>query len=259
MEDKKSFFQFLAERFSLSPQKWQFRAHLIRHWDKVGWFIDRATWEFGIPGRKLKPEPLEKIFPGITRFSGEISLCRPWDRKRGTSIELEELCALLSMVRFIGAEKVIEVGTYDGNTALNLALNLPASGKLVTIDLPEGGTQKVALPVERLNANPSEVIGVQFRDLEAADKIHSVREDTALLNWKSLDGPFDLVFIDGCHDYRYVKNDTEKALTVLREGGILIWHDYNLSGVGRCVDEFSQTHACHWIQGTRMIVCKKVG
>src|SRR6185369_3239039 len=56
----------------------------------------------------------------------------------------------------------------------------------------------------------------------------------------------DLIFIDGSHAYSYVKNDTEKALRMLKEGGLLLWHDYryrNLEtrGVRQYLDELSET------------------
>lgn len=240
-------FAFLVERLKNFPSKWRFRTHLVRHWSTVGWHIDRATWEFGLPGRRLKPVPLESVLPGIIHSSATIQIERPWDREQRTSLQIDELCVLLSIVKEARAERILEVGAYDGNTALNLALNLPAEGRVVTIDLPA---------VEKSNANPSPVIGRQLRDSVSAWKVTLVREDTALLDWKKLPGPFDLIFIDGCHDYRYVKNDTEKAMTVLSPGGLLVWHDYNLPGVGQWIDEFSRIYPCHWIQGTRFVTSR---
>jgi len=35
-----------------------------------------------------------------------------------------------------------------------------------------------------------------------------------------------MVFVDAGHTYRYVKSDTEKALKMLRPGGVILWHDY---------------------------------
>ena len=232
-----------------------FRINLIRHWAIVGWFIDKATWEFGIPGRRLKPVSLNSIFPGIEEVSFQVA--RIYDRDPRTSLQMEELCALLSILKYCHCETVLEVGTYDGNTALNFALNTPEeSGCVATIDLPEGKNSSLALPVNRSNANPSEVIGRQFRQSPAAPRIISIRHDTATLNWEELPGPFDLIFIDGCHDYRYVKNDTEKALKVLKENGLVVWHDYNLQGVGDFLDEFSRHSPCQWIQGTRLVISR---
>jgi len=36
----------------------------------------------------------------------------------------------------------------------------------------------------------------------------------------------DVVFVDAGHTYPYVKSDTENALSMLRPGGVILWHDY---------------------------------
>jgi hypothetical protein len=51
---------------------------------------------------------------------------------------------------------------------------------------------------------------------------------------------FDLVFIDGNHGYTYVKEDIKCWLPLVRNGGVLIGHDYgskNYPGVKMAVDE----------------------
>src|SRR5207253_9135364 len=43
-------------------------------------------------------------------------------------------------------------------------------------------------------------------------------------------GSFDLAFIDGDHGYETVKRDTEIALDLIGEDGVIAWHDYNDAG-----------------------------
>lgn len=38
---------------------------------------------------------------------------------------------------------------------------------------------------------------------------------------------FDIIFIDGGHDYDTIKNDTEESFKMLKKNGFIIWHDYN--------------------------------
>lgn len=56
------------------------------------------------------------------------------------------------------------------------------------------------------------------------------------------DESIDLVFVDGNHDYEYVKADLQIYWTKIRKGGVMIGHDYFLDqmfpGVKRAVDEF---------------------
>lgn len=53
-------------------------------------------------------------------------------------------------------------------------------------------------------------------------------------------GELDLVFIDGNHDYEYVKQDIELWQPKIRKGGLLAGHDFNRElhpGVVRAVTE----------------------
>jgi len=53
------------------------------------------------------------------------------------------------------------------------------------------------------------------------------------------DQSYDLIFIDGNHSYEYVKRDILNYLPKVKEGGILIGHDYNFrfDGVIKAVRE----------------------
>jgi hypothetical protein len=51
------------------------------------------------------------------------------------------------------------------------------------------------------------------------------------------DGFFDSILIDGGHTEEVVANDTRKALSLLRSGGIVMWHDF-------CPTEYHKFEAC---------------
>ena len=72
----------------------------------------------------------------------------------------------------------------------------------------------------------------------------------------------DLIFIDGSHAYSYVKNDTEKALRMLRNGGLILWHDYryrNLETIGarRYLDELSESLLLVRLHETSFVAYRK--
>src|SRR6185503_17725487 len=102
----------------------------------VRFYLHRVLWDVGFPWTRLRPSPLSSIFPDIDSVSDSVEVAHPFERTRGTSMELEELMVVLAIARFCHARRALEIGTFDGNTALNLALNLSASGQVVTIDLP---------------------------------------------------------------------------------------------------------------------------
>ena len=77
-------------------------------------------------------------------------------------------------------QSVLEIGTYSGYSALSMAQTLPAGGRIVTCELDP---ERVAF-AER-----------HIADAGMADRIE-VRQGPALETIATLDGPFDLVFID---------------------------------------------------------------
>jgi predicted O-methyltransferase YrrM len=53
--------------------------------------------------------------------------------------------------------------------------------------------------------------------------------------------PADLIFLDGSHEYDDVKWECENYNKLVKPGGVLSGHDYNIfEGVNKAVDEFSR-------------------
>ena len=48
---------------------------------------------------------------------------------------------------------------------------------------------------------------------------------------------FDFIYIDGNHTYDWVKQDIEKSLTKLKNGGFIAGHDYNWPEVQKAVSD----------------------
>lgn len=210
-----------------------------------------AAWLHG----DLPRVGLAEIFPAVAEVSIEIR--RPYDRTMGTSIDIQELVTLSSLVRLIDARTILEIGTFDGNTTLNLAANSPEDARIITVDLPEdwtGGFQ-IEVPTDHQNITDRKVTGRQYRNTPEQSKITQVLGDSAKLDWSQLPSQFDLVFIDGCHSYEYATLDTKNALAHLRPGGIVVWHDYGqIPEVSKAVDESQGLQSKHAIRGTRLAV-----
>jgi predicted O-methyltransferase YrrM len=210
-----------------------------------------STWRHG----RLPRVHLTQIFPGIETVS--VNLVNLYQRKIGLSTDAGEVMALCAIERFIGARNVVEIGTYDGNTALNLAANLPADGRVTTIDLPQNWDRQFLynVPNNHWNVTDRNRIGVQFQGTKYESRIRQVLGDSAKVDWKELHPPFDLIFIDGCHYRDYVKADTENALRNIRPGGVIVWHDYgDIKDVSRVVDETARQLTVRVIRGTRLAV-----
>lgn len=82
----------------------------------------------------------------------------------------------------------------------------------------------------------------------AKKEAHQRLDSHANINWiekfsdeavTEIDRELDYVYIDGNHDYRFVKNDMENYYPLLKAGGILAGHDMDWSGVSQAFVEFA--------------------
>jgi predicted O-methyltransferase YrrM len=174
------------------------------------------------------------------------------------SLEVEEIAALATIAKFVRARNILEIGTFDGNTALNLAANSPDDTAITTVDLPPSGNGKlkIEVPKDYSNITNRDKVGWQFHGTEHASKIKQVFGDSAELNWETLSPyPFDFVFIDGCHFREYVQKDTENAFRSSRPGGVVVWHDYGyFKHVSDVVDAIAEQRTVYAIGGTRLAI-----
>jgi predicted O-methyltransferase YrrM len=75
------------------------------------------------------------------------------------------------------------------------------------------------------------VIPVRMTSLEAANAFKQAPDDNSPFE-------FDMIFIDGSHDYEDVRADIEAWLPLLSDGGLICGHDYGqYEGVTQAVDE----------------------
>jgi caffeoyl-CoA O-methyltransferase len=102
-----------------------------------------------------------------------------------------------------GAERVLELGTYSGYSALSMAAALPPGGRVVTCEVAPDHAE---FAQRRIAASPY------------ADRIE-LRLGPALETIAQLEGPFDLVFIDA--DKGNYRNYYEAALPKLSERGVI--------------------------------------
>jgi len=115
---------------------------------------------------------------------------------------------------------LLEIGTSYGRTTALMARNAP-EGMVYTVNiLPED----IAKGGKHISVAPSrEEIGMEYRSLGYTN-VRQIFANT--LHWEPDFGPIDVVFIDGCHDARFVFNDTEKVLKKCRPQSLILWHDF---------------------------------
>jgi predicted O-methyltransferase YrrM len=164
------------------------------------------------------------------------------------------------------ARRIFEFGTCTGKTTYLVARNSPPDASITTITLApdqtgdytreEGDNRrniKAALRESRLthflyNGTPVEPKVKQlFGDSKAFD-------ETPFLN------SCDLIFVDGSHAYSYVLSDSQKALRMLKPGGVILWHDYvgpEEEGVFRGMNDLAKDLPLVHVDGTTFIAYRK--
>jgi predicted O-methyltransferase YrrM len=131
------------------------------------------------------------------------------------SPEQGQFMALL--VQLMGAKKTLEIGVFTGYSALAVALALPDDGKVIACDISEEYTAIAKDFWAR--AGVSEKIDLRIAPaLETLEKLITDGET----------GSFDLAFIDA--DKRNYENYYERALTLLRPGGLILIDNVLWSG-----------------------------
>lgn len=205
---------------------------------------------------KIAREPVAAVLGDAV--SADVSIVRALDREPDISVDLFELGCLCAIVRDRKPKRLVEIGTWDGNTTVNLAANAPPDAIVTTIDLPpdwSGGEMALEIKPMQENVTDRARVAIQYKGSPYESRIRQVWGDSAKVDYSKLDGPFDFAFIDGCHDYAYVKKDTDNVLAHLAPKGIVAWHDYGSSkDVSRAVDEYAESLPIRVIEGTRLAI-----
>lgn len=161
------------------------------------------------------------------------------------------------------ARRMFEFGTCTGRTTYLWAKNSPPDAVVTTITLAPGDVKTYAAgqgdaEVDRLQAvGESRFERFLYTDTPAAAKVEQLFGDSKALDETPYLGTMDLIFVDGSHAYSYVMSDTEKALRMIKPGGLILWHDYDGPITGRGTDlallDLARKHPLHRLAGTRMV------
>jgi caffeoyl-CoA O-methyltransferase len=111
---------------------------------------------------------------------------------------------LQMLVQMIDPQCILEIGTFTGYSAIYMALGLSEKGKLHTID------------------NNPEVAHIAKKYIDKSGLSHKIitHQGNGLNVIETIDGPFDLVFIDA--DKENYLNYYEAVLPKVRTGGFII-------------------------------------
>lgn len=208
----------------------------------------------GLRPRQLEPIDLDAVWPSdrpvhLTELSSS-----------SHNVNERELAVLCALAAVVDARRLFEFGTFDGRTSVNLLRNCP-EGHLCTLDLPDEMVQSSTL------ASTDGGVGRRLRDAnDVQDRYTQLRGRSDEFDYAPYAKTIDFVFIDAGHSYELVRNDTQAAAGMLRDNGIIAWHDYGhlrgcepFPGLTRAVDEFFASGQAPgrgvWFRGTRVAAC----
>lgn len=214
------------------PEDWNFSRQLNRAGLRLGATrkirtIHRGHWEVG-NGEPWGTDLFDKewspggsVIPNGFKFPADIE---GW-------LTYEEGKALFDAAK---GKRVLEIGSYCGRSTVCLA----QSAKSVdAVDTHDG--RGTACP-----RNTFWIFGHNCERYGVASKVHSHVCTTSDFATKPRFGehdfPFDLIFIDGAHDYKSVTNDILQTLPLLADDGLFVFHDYHSPDdpdVTKAVDE----------------------
>lgn len=135
----------------------------------------------------------------------------------------------LALKRWCFGKDVLEMGSFQGLSSCCIAMT---ARTLICVDTFDG----------RGTAEPGEYQEVFWKNINAIQRSAQVKAIKGLFSevLPNLRETFDIIFIDGSHDYESVVQDIELAIPKLRPGGVLLMHDYSVEnpGVVKAIDEF---------------------
>ena len=146
---------------------------------------------------------------------------RATQESHGMMVGLLEGRFLETLVWLSGARRILEIGCFTGYSALSMAAALPPDGTITTCEVD---SDRAALARRHFDASPW------------AGRIE-ILVGPALDLIRTLDGPFDLVFIDA--DKTNYANYYEAVLPLLSDRGLILAD--NVLWSGQVIDEEDQS------------------
>jgi len=162
--------------------------------------------------------------------------------KSDGNVSMDELTVLSQIVKNRRAMDIFEIGTFDGRTTVNLAHSSPQGAHVYTLDLPKKDMADSKFGIEDGDSKyvNKDVVGERLKKYSSENaKIAQLYGDSATFDFSPYDGKIDIMFVDGSHSAPYAKNDTEIAFKLVRNGGVILWHDYGVwKGVTKVLNAY---------------------
>jgi hypothetical protein len=128
--------------------------------------------------------------------------------------------------------KFLEIGVYKGRVMAFVDILARRSGKLAHIygisPLTDSGDKYSKYDACDYAAAIEANFDKMGASLDSVNLYKGYSTSASIVQSASGSGPYDILFIDGCHDYEVVCSDIENYLSMLKNGGYLVMDDASL-------------------------------
>lgn len=208
--------------------KWNIRSRII---SKIKRAIIKKCGFYRVPSdsqnNKMKEEGFDRE-KGLAKLNCVLNKLFGKDYDENDGMFSEHLVLLAAISVGYQIKNILEIGTFDGRTAVILSYLFPDS-RITTIDLPSqdqifsesyGRENQVESFAKKRNENLAKAKNIVFTEMNSIALVNSNEK-------------YDLIWIDGAHGYPVVAMDIINAYRNCSEEGIIliddIWTDVNVS------------------------------
>ena len=161
------------------------------------------------------------------------------------STPLVDVFILLKAAIGFRSSRILELGSYRGDTAKLLAENTGPDTSICAVDVDEQH-------------------GASYRDSEIAKRIQRKTGRICAKLFETHE-KFDFIFVDADHDFNSVMEHSQLAFKLLDSQGIILWHDYaletyfhGLCGVPEALNQLAKYRPIRAIRGTWLALYSNV-
>jgi predicted O-methyltransferase YrrM len=140
---------------------------------------------------------------------------RTWIRNQARSYpenwatEIEVFDFLYGMVRMVKPEKILEIGTFEGDTAIAMAKGLRDNnfGHLITLDIKDFNQEN------------------NIKEVGLEKYVKCIKDKPEQFLAELTNNYFDMAFIDDGHSYHEAMRDLENCHRLVKTHGYILGHD----------------------------------
>jgi len=161
----------------------------------------------------------------------------------GGGMSFAELMILARTTKTRCPKTIFEMGTYNGLTTAVFILNSAPDAVVITLDLPP----IPELPSKHLSSDKDLISNRRLGSVPSAlglTRYTQLLSDSMTFDASPYSDSVDLGLVDAAHDRLHVKNDTEKMARMIKEDGLVFWHDYGGRGALRPLASYFGGSCC---------------